>query len=164
MSEIGSINYINQVDLAWLAGILEGEGSFYVENDRPYIKVSMVDEDIIWRVYDLVGAGHIGVENRKDPNQQTCFRWRTQGHYAMQLMPLLLPYMGYRRSARIEELLERYKDVKYRTIHTPRTRRINRDAWLARVAEKDLTSGSNDGIMYTYSERRDIHARKTTAF
>jgi len=57
---------LTETDVAWIAGLLEGEGYFGIDNrskDRyetsktppsPFIKVSMVDEDIIQRLSRLL--------------------------------------------------------------------------------------------------------------
>ena len=47
--------------LRWLAGLLEGEGTFLVGGRRapnqPSIQIGMVDNDIIGRVADIFGVG-----------------------------------------------------------------------------------------------------------
>lgn len=57
---------MTEIEVAWLAGLLEGEGSFGLDTralhkykvstapPAPYIKISMVDKDVIERVAVLV--------------------------------------------------------------------------------------------------------------
>lgn len=98
---------MTEIELAWLAGLLEGEGCFSVRKDRdtPTVEVKMTDLDVINRVAMLMGRTVTPVP----PANDRClpqYRARLQGEPARELMRALLPYMGQRRSARIKELLE----------------------------------------------------------
>jgi len=44
---------LSQFDLAWLVGILEGEGSFRFTNRTQRVTVNMTDEDIIYKIADI---------------------------------------------------------------------------------------------------------------
>src|ERR1700745_1969177 len=105
---------INEIDLAWLAGLLEGEGSFMMNRNikfgklyyYPKVVVGMTDEDIIQRAASIFGTSVYmlpKIDNRKQA-------WRAQlgGAKAAVLMQLLLPQMGIRRSKKIQEILLAY--------------------------------------------------------
>lgn len=50
---------MDQVDIAWVAGILEGEGSFDFRGrikGYPAIRVAMADEDVV----GILGVGNAG--------------------------------------------------------------------------------------------------------
>ncbi|GAB3763755.1 LAGLIDADG family homing endonuclease [Microlunatus parietis] len=98
-------------EIAWLAGILEGEGSFYLQRDRgiylyPRVVVSMTDEDVIQRVADLFGAKiyKVPVSPRYPARKQ---QWRAvaTGQRAVRLMKEIRPLMGKRRGAKIDEII-----------------------------------------------------------
>lgn len=109
---------IEKEDLAWLAGLLEGEGSFMlgrnIVNERlyhyPKIVVAMTDEDVIARAAGLFGTSVYVIPPTEGRKQQ----WRAQknGSGAAEIMVALLPHMGIRRSAKIEEILEEYGEIE----------------------------------------------------
>lgn len=97
---------MNAIDLAWLAGLLEGEGCFLVRNGRggPLVQLNMVDGDIVARAAEIMGgrsrpwhAERWGVKKT-----QTAWRVRIEGSKALGLMDELYPLLGIRRRARID--------------------------------------------------------------
>lgn len=89
-------------EIAWLAGLLEGEGYFHLRH-TPKISLAMTDEDVIAKVAKLFRKKYIKI--RKDvPNRKDVFRTEVFGMQALWLMKLIKPYMGSRRSAKIEEI------------------------------------------------------------
>lgn len=102
---------MNRVELAWAAGLFEGEGSFsaYPREGRlgprgyPYAELSSTDEDTLIRFRDAVKLGTVtGPHIRKDkPNSKPQWRWRLQGLEGTQALISLLWYgLGLRRRAR----------------------------------------------------------------
>lgn len=95
--------------LAWLAGIIEGEGCISIKS-RPnqknalMVRVKMTDEDIIQRVANLFGTSYRSVA----PAQA---HWKTQysteitGKRAANLMKMISPLLGRRRKERLASLL-----------------------------------------------------------
>lgn len=102
------------LQLAWLAGILEGEGSFLVHRNvvngkayrYPKIIVGMTDLDIIQRVAAMFQS-KVNVL-AKTPNRLQVFRAMTTGNPAAEWMRALHPMMGVRRQGRIQEILEEW--------------------------------------------------------
>lgn len=98
-------------EIAWLAGILEGEGSFWLNKSTvsgklyqyPLITVNMTDLDVIERVTELFGVTPYKIPIRPDRKQS----WRAtiQGAGAVSLMRLLRPWMSERRGEKIDELI-----------------------------------------------------------
>lgn len=98
----------------WLAGILEGEGSFMEgppsDPNRPRISIQMCDRDIIERVAELFGIEYIHeCEGRKE-NWSTTYQIQVRGESAIELMRLLKPIMGKRRSRQIEDAIASYNE------------------------------------------------------
>lgn len=91
-------------DLLWLAGILEGEGTFDAHRGRyPRVRLGMCDRDIVGRVATLFGS-RIRLTLRPAPKTST-WHVETQGTKAELIMRRVLPHMGARRSAKIAEVL-----------------------------------------------------------
>lgn len=91
-------------DLLWLAGLLEGEGSFDLHRDKyPRVRVGMTDRDVVGRAATLFGS-RIRLTLRPAPYQAT---WHAEisGEKAAQIMREILPHMGARRSGRIASIL-----------------------------------------------------------
>jgi len=97
-------------ELYWLAGLLEGEGSFMQgppsDAHRPLISVEMTDEDVIARVSVLFKTKVLKPAKRGEYKQTyTC---RVTGDRAAELMRALRPYMGLRRQKQIDKALSCY--------------------------------------------------------
>lgn len=109
---------ITETELAWVAGLLEGEGSFMTGRNHvngklylyPRIVVSMTDEDVIDKAAKIFGTSTYKIPNKTKNKQQ----WRAQvnGSRAALLMSDLLPYMGTRRSEKILSILAEYGEIE----------------------------------------------------
>lgn len=105
-------------DIAWLAGILEGEGSFVSHGDSPKILVSMVDRDIINRVARLFKINPLEIKPRKsNPEHQTQWLAAIHGDIAAQWMMTIYSFMGGRRQTKIKELLDSWKEKNLTAIY-----------------------------------------------
>jgi hypothetical protein len=85
----------------WLAGILEGEGSFsFGSSGSPSVGMTTTCADVAMRVSSLLG----GVIHEKEPRQahwSLCYQTQVQGALAYGLMQTLRPLMGERRREQI---------------------------------------------------------------
>jgi len=98
---------ISDTDLAWLAGLLEGEGCFCYQCS-PGIKLGMTDKDVVSKVANLLGRWVRG-PYRYRTNKKAVFYTEIWSHEAIWWMKKLLPYMSVRRSAKIKEIVERWE-------------------------------------------------------
>lgn len=101
---------MTDLELAWLAGLLEGEAAFCHERyeekyTRAVISIKMTDRDVIERVADLVGGQRITLMRAERAGYKDQYRVRLRGARAREIMQLILPYMGERRAAKIRECL-----------------------------------------------------------
>lgn len=102
---------MTEAEIAWLAGIIEGEGSIYWDKrskNSVRISVSMTDEDVVRRIHALVGVGAVSVKTRPTVTGKLVYRWDA-GH-KLEVRPLLVsvrPWMGLRRGAKIDEAIAR---------------------------------------------------------
>lgn len=98
--------YGTRDDLIWLAGLLEGEGSFDLHRGRyPRIRVGMTDRDVVGRAASLMGS-RIRMSLSTVGHKAT-FHAEISGVRAEVIMREILPYMGARRSSKIGEVLGR---------------------------------------------------------
>ena len=98
---------MSESDLIWLAGLLEGEGTFDMHKGRyPRIRVGMTDRDVVGRAATLMGAS-IRMTMSTVGHKAT-FHAEKSGAEAAALMRALLPYLGARRSATIGVILGTY--------------------------------------------------------
>lgn len=91
-------------DLLWLAGLLEGEGTFDAHRGKyPRIRLAMTDRDIVGRAASLMDST-VRLSLHRAPNKPT---WHTElsGDRAASVMAAILPHMGARRSQKIAEVL-----------------------------------------------------------
>ena len=96
--------------LAWLAGLLEAEGTFLCappsRPNRPLVVCSMTDRDVVARVARLFGTG-IGIVRR--PPHRDQFRATVRGGRAVWLMNDVLPTMGERRTEAIHRAIASHR-------------------------------------------------------
>jgi hypothetical protein len=93
---------MTEIELAWLAGIIEGEGCFHFSH-TPQIIVQMTDEDIVKRVADLFGK-HYRTSKPREYQKKLVYTTELHSDKALALMDKLYPFMGIRRRAKIDEI------------------------------------------------------------
>ena len=86
-------------DLAWVAGIFEGEGSFDFsrgKNHRTAVKISMTDLDVIERVRSIVGGRVTGPYCR--PGMKPIWYWRISNtNECLDFVESIYPWLLSRR-------------------------------------------------------------------
>jgi hypothetical protein len=103
-------------DLYWLAGLLEGEGSFQVGYDNrqglgrsprryPRLQLRMTDEDVIARAAALLGCSYHGSVSPSAVGKKPVYGLAINDARAVALMRQLRPLLGERRQQRIDEIL-----------------------------------------------------------
>lgn len=103
------------IDIAWIAGILEGEGHFGIWEKRskgyayPVYRIAcnMCDLDVLERLHRLVGIGHLsGPQKRQQPHHLPAWRWSLNKRADIyDLAVALLPHMGKRRGERLRQMI-----------------------------------------------------------
>lgn len=91
-------------DLLWLAGLLEGEGTFDAHRGRyPRIRLAMTDRDVVGRAASLMDT-KLRLALHPAPASAT---WHSEvsGERAADIMRDILPHMGSRRSGKIADVL-----------------------------------------------------------
>jgi len=98
---------MSDTDHAWLAGIVEGEGTFSRPNSQwGLVRVVMTDKDIIDRLLAVTGIGLIHAHKSRKPHHLQAWDWtvlrRANVH---QLCGTLAPLLLERRRAAIKAIL-----------------------------------------------------------
>jgi hypothetical protein len=136
--------------LAWIAGLMEGEGTFSRATPamprRPRLSIGMTDRDIVERVCDLWGTG-ISTHIPKVARFKQVYRTELVGGSAVALMALLRPHMSARRQAQIDQSVATYSPlrlIKHKTFHLSPEGCDEFDRyWLAGLLEGEAYFGLN---------------------
>ncbi|MDE2020618.1 MAG: hypothetical protein KGJ13_09810 [Patescibacteria group bacterium] len=105
---------LSPVEVAWLAGILEGEGCFIIQYRKLgppkgggciKIQLKMTDEDVILRAAKIMQSKVAPPIIPKKPTHKIQFSTSLSGYRARKILEIILPFMGIRRSIRIRELM-----------------------------------------------------------
>ena len=96
----------------WLAGLLEGEGSFMAPSpsspNQPRISLQMTDEDVVAKAAQLFEKKYHRVEPKK-PTHKAVYMLTVKGAQAANWMKELVPLMSRRRQEQIKRALENYR-------------------------------------------------------
>ncbi len=102
---------ISNEDLYWLAGLLEGEGSFLKGPPsaprHPVVALQMTDKDVVSRVAAMFGR-KTGCWQSPQARWRPTYMTRITGAKAVAWMTALRPLMGTRRRAQIDRALASY--------------------------------------------------------
>jgi len=114
---------ISVKDIVWIAGILEGEGYFGLNNNSPRIQLAMTDLDVVEHVKNImektkVISSHAEHEGKDGSRRKTRYSFTITGDLAIQWMMTIYLLMGLRRKSKIRELIHHWKinDGKLRII------------------------------------------------
>jgi len=116
---------IRDTDLAWAAGIIDGEGFLMISkspNRRGFLfrlGVNSTDGDMTPRLQQLFG-GNLYVRARGKPADKLCLAWHSAGmEHAVGVVQAVLPYLWTKRLQAYEFLAaaERRRQGGYRIQH-----------------------------------------------
>jgi hypothetical protein len=145
---------LKETDIAWIAGLLEGEGYFGIDNrskDRyevsntppaPFIKISMVDEDIIERLSQLLDKSYFSPTRKTVTGKQVYTLHLGEKEKVLFVLQKILPYMGVRRGERITECishLQTWKEWVENGGRVENAKRANQIGQLKRSKSQDMT-------------------------
>lgn len=102
------VRLYKDTDIAWAAGLIEGEGCFTLHSKKhPYLLIDMCDLDIIQKLYNIFPFGNVRgpYTNKKKPEHKPRWRFDAYGPKCRHIMMHVYPYLGSRRKAKIDELL-----------------------------------------------------------
>ena len=102
-------------EIAWAAGLFEGEGNLYLQQTsgrrgpkQPQMSLAMTDRDVVERFREVVGEGTIRIhDDLKHPHFKRQYRWRMCGWKRISdALDLFKPYLGDRRLEKVREFEE----------------------------------------------------------
>lgn len=102
-------------EIAWAAGLFEGEGTWIVRprrgngNPTVVITLQMCDRDVVERFAAIMGCGKVGQADRRheqNPKHRPIYRWTTAKRQdVLRIARMLQPYLGERRGAKALEVI-----------------------------------------------------------
>lgn len=100
-------------EIAWVAGIIEGEGTFVAHGSGVRIGVAMTDIDIINRLAAVTGIGNVYHNlSVARPHHKPASLWCVgRRAHAVHLFAAIYPWLGRRRRERIDALLARWENT-----------------------------------------------------
>lgn len=140
---------MESTDLAWLAGLLEGEGCFGIfmktsTTGEPYptfrITLKMCDEDVVSRAHHITGLGRVtGPFIPGNPKWSPVWtRQVNKRDDVFALCKALEPWMGERRTAKLHEIYDAYAATG-----RPQWRHGTRQGYEVHKCKCDLCTASN---------------------
>lgn len=107
--------------IAWVAGIVEGEGCFTMRRWSAVLSVIMTDFDVVRRLRHVTKLGRLyGPYPRKEKNYKPSLRWSVGNRVELrEVTRLLLPWLGARRAAAARQVLAFIQE------HPPRAERTH---------------------------------------
>ena len=100
---------MNPIEIAWLAGLFEGEGYFGFQSSLR-AQILMTDLDVIEKV-KLITMCRGAIYNKKpSPGRKQAYALQLSGQQAAELMVAIYPHMGERRRERILAGLRKWRD------------------------------------------------------
>ena len=136
---------MNEFELGWVVGFLEGEGSFHCQisrrinrpGRRPHdqydlkIEACQVQREPLERLHRYTGVGNIVPKRDRRRPASTLHEWTIWGSKAFTLMTILRPFLSPRRQMQVDTAIGRYES-------RPRENRseTRRRAWVTRHAQR----------------------------
>lgn len=152
----------SEKELYWLAGLLEGEGSFQApapsDPNRPLIQLWMTDEDIVKRVSEMWGIKYHHYDRDRE-NVKRAYSLVMRGSRAVALMEKLKPLMGKRRQEQIQKAINSYEPHKRQVVTPDQVREIRKRL----KAGKKRTQLAEE-YHVNYWVIKEIHTRKSWAW
>ncbi len=145
---------IDELTLHWLAGYLEGEGSFCAAmpsmSNSPFVCVKTTDEDVAEKVATIFGNKHYQGFNKgfAEKGWKQSYEAKMTGIRAIALMNALRPLMGTRRQTQIDNAIASYKGDQLHALSPERRAELQQRA---RSGENVLELAKEFGVSKSYS-------------
>lgn len=98
------MNELTPAEIAWLAGIYEGEGSCAITSGRAIrVEIVMTDQDVMERIQRLTGLGSVRSLPQRDEKYKRVYRWSVGSLDAVEFLNAVMPWLGQRRAERAEK-------------------------------------------------------------
>jgi len=138
LTKRGHVTTLSSEDVAYIAGLFDGEGSIYfakrIEKKKKHkgkgyreslsqrisMEVTMTDESVIRWMHEVLGCGTVNRKPRKGFRKDGTkylmqWKWRCTFRDAYYVCRLLWPY-AHTKLPKIQQIIEHYTDEKYNNI------------------------------------------------
>ena len=102
-------------DIAWAAGLFEGEGCIHLKPDRPnqrVLAIASTDKDVMERFVDVVGYGNLHGPHMAKLSTKPFWNWqlykRTE---VLRILKMFLPHFGKRRAEKAIEAINHLHEI-----------------------------------------------------
>lgn len=113
-----AFNHPTREQLAWAAGLFEGEGSFTFQKRGKYVAIvaelGMTDEDRVRQFHDIIGVGNVTTHSKPVKSHwKTMYIWKTASFEGTQtVIAMLWSWLGPRRKTKAKEILSLWHEGK----------------------------------------------------
>lgn len=101
------------LDLAWLAGLFEGEGNVSINGKSLTVRIKMTDEDVVTRAATIMGARIYSAPTPKRKARKPTWVAQAKGSAAAGVIMTLYPWLGFRRREQACKALTAWKRQGY---------------------------------------------------
>ena len=113
------MNNLTDIEIGWLAGILDGEDTFTAHEERAHTKIGtvyinkrarvrcqMTDEDVLNKLFTTTGVGTVaGPYEQRGLGTQPTWTWQVSKLQDVRdIIDTIYPHMSFRRQIRINEM------------------------------------------------------------
>lgn len=98
---------LSSTQVGWVAGLLEGEGSFITTKERglPRVQMQSTDHDVLLKLQATLGAGSVTAIGQRE-NRKPCWGFTLSALRDVESLLLqIYPLMGARRRQQIDSVL-----------------------------------------------------------
>lgn len=146
---------MNEVDLAWSAGIIDGEGSIFItiqkriDRERPVnyllrVSVQSTDPFMSPELKRLFPEGEVLSVQRGKPNCSDTLKWKITGKKAVKFLELILPYLRVKKDqAKLAIKFQRETKKHWRYMTPEDYKEQERLYFSLKQAKIDLKIGKN---------------------
>lgn len=127
MTKYRVVNRLTATDAAYIAGIVDGEGTVSLtrrhrnENRQLVVSISNTDLDLLRFLKARIGAGRITNKRTYQHNHMASGTYSISNRHALQLLAQIYPYLRTYRARRAKLVLEKYLTLTPRNgFYTPR--------------------------------------------
>lgn len=96
---------IDLLDIGWIAGFIEGEGTFGCRGKTVFVSVSQVQKEPIDRLHAMLGGKVYRIEQMDGSRRMAFYKWFVHNEQARGLIMTLFALMSPRRKAQMKAAL-----------------------------------------------------------
>lgn len=94
------------VEIAWAAGLFEGEGSFRKAKTSVVATVTSTDFDVLEKFAEIVGVGRLWGPRQREAHLKPIWDWIASGDDAIAVVEAFAPHLGRRRTEQVRAVME----------------------------------------------------------